>query len=119
MNLDLLDRTLRELRIQPVGKGYIDLICPPENIGAFIDRMEALQIPIEGFAWWCHVRGDHHPCGMGGPLNRYGEGWFSEIRMDDILRFDGYEALRRYLLEEYPNSPAYKPCYVPAFWLDL
>ena len=119
MDTDLLDRIIRELHIQPVGNGYIDLICPPENIGAFIDHMEELHIPIEGFTWWCHVRDGHHPCGMGGPLNRYGEGWFSEIYMKDILRFDDYNSLRCYLLEEYPNNPEYKPCYVPAFWLAL
>ena len=117
MHFELIDDILKRLHIQPVGNGYIDLICPVENISEFIDCMEQLCITIKGFTWWCHVHGGHEACGLGGPRSRYSDGWFSEIPMDDIIRFDSNEELKHYLLEIYPNSPQYKECYVPAFWL--
>ena len=33
----ILTAKMKELKIQPVGDGYIDMICPPDSIDAFID----------------------------------------------------------------------------------
>ena len=112
-------RVVESLHIQPVGtSGLIDMICPKENIGKFIDAMDRLHVRIEGFTWWCHVTEGHEPCGMGGPANEFGPGWYSEIAMWDVHTFDSNEAIRRYLLEEYPASEDYRPCFTPAFWLE-
>ncbi len=94
------------------------MICPVQNIGEFIDRMDELGIAIKGFTWWCHVHGYYQPCGLGGPRNRYGDGWFSEIPMNKIICFESNEELKHYLLVNYPDSHEYKECYVPAFWLE-
>ncbi len=115
----VVDRIMEKLQIQPVGNGYTDMICPVQNIGEFIDCMEELGITIIGFTWWCHVHGHHQPCGLGGPRNRYGDGWFSEIPMDKVICFESNEKLKQYLLVDYPGSHEYKECYVPAFWLDV
>lgn len=113
-----VDLIMEKLHIQPVGNGYIDMICPVQNIGEFIDRIDELGITIKGFTWWCHVHGDHQPCGLGGPRDRYEDGWFSEIPMDKVICFESNKKLKHYLLVEYPDSHEYKECYVPAFWLD-
>lgn len=113
-----LKKVMNELHVQPVGKGYIDMICPKENIEKFIDEMNRMHIKIIGFTWWCYVTENHTPCGMGGPKNRFGSGWYSEISFGDLIRVNSNEQLRQYLLEVYPSSEAYKPCYTPAFWLE-
>ncbi|MBQ3122716.1 MAG: hypothetical protein IJP24_05180 [Firmicutes bacterium] len=80
--------------------------------------MNRLHIDITGFTWWCHVTEGHEPCGMGGPRDRYGDGWYSEIEMFAFTTLDSNDAYRRYFTMEYPNSKDYKPCRVPAFSLE-
>ena len=88
-----VDTIMEELHIQCVGNGYVDMICPTQNIGEFIDYMEELGITIKGFTWWCHVRDGHQPCGLGGPRNQYGDGWFSEIPMNKVICFESNEII--------------------------
>ncbi len=114
-----VDRVIDRLHIQPVGSGYIDMICPSKNIKAFIDEMDALNVRIYGFTWWCHVTGDHKPCGLGGPKNKFGDGWYSEVfQLGDIILMQSNDEVRDYLLNVYPNSEDYKPCHNPGFWLE-
>lgn len=114
-----VDEIVERLHIQTVGNGYIDMICPKENIGAFIDEMNALGIRIYGFTWWCYATDSHKPCGMGGPKNRYGEGRYSEIEMGKVILHDSCNnEIRDFLLNAWPNSEDYKPCHTPAFWLE-
>lgn len=61
----------------------------------------------------------HKPCGMGGPKDKYGNGWYSEIEMGKVNTFSSNETLKRYLCEEWKNSQEYRPCFVPAFWLSI
>ncbi len=110
--------SLRKLKIQPAGKGMIDLICPPEHVGAFLDLCDASGIAVRGFTWWCHVTEGHAPCGMGGPRSRYYDGWFSEIPMEDIVRLPDNEAFRDYFRTAWPKDPDYRPCRWPGFWLE-
>ncbi len=118
-NYDMLSRDdLKTYKIQPVGDGMIDLICPIENVVAFIDFCSTRSIQIKGFTWWCHVTDKHEPCGMGGPKSIYFDGWFSEIQMDTLISFDTNEDYRNYLMTEWKNSSDYKECYWPAFWLE-
>ena len=111
-------RDLEELKIQPVGDGLIDMICSPACIDAFIDLCNAQGVPIKGFTWWCHVAEGHKPCGMGGPLSRYFDGWFSEIPLDDIIRLSDNETYRDYFKNVWPASADYHSCYWPGFWLE-
>ncbi len=114
-----IDKIIEKLKIQPIGNGYIDCICPMENAITFIDSMTRLNINITEFTWWCFVDDKHEPCGMGGPKNKYGNGWYSEVCMDKIFQFSSNDEIKRYLLYEWNNSDIYKSCFVPAFWLDI
>lgn len=114
-----LDKILKELCIQKIGSGYIDLICPTESVNEFINKMNDLNIRITGFTWWCHASDTHEACGMGGPKCTYTHGYYSEIQMGNVIEFDSNEEIRTFLLNEYPKSREYKPCYVPGFWLDI
>lgn len=109
---------LEELKIQPVGDGMIDLICPPSNITTFIDFCKRRGHKIYGFTWWCAADENHSPCGMGGPLSKYFDGWFSEIPMDGLIALKNHDEYRRFFTKEWPESVAYKACYWPAFWLE-
>ncbi|WP_155829757.1 hypothetical protein [Butyrivibrio sp. AC2005] len=55
---------------------------------------------------------------MGGPNSKYFDGWFSEIKIEGIIRFDTNEEYRRFFLKEWPESEEYKPCFWPGFWLE-
>lgn len=113
-----LESIIKRLCLISVGSGYFELICPYDSIAEFIDEMDKLEIKITGFTWWCHVTEGHTPCGMGGPVNKYGKGWYSEIEMFAFISLGSNEAYRRYFAEEYPGSKDYKPCRVPAFSLE-
>ncbi len=112
-----LDKLIKKCEITIVGDGYVDMICPWENIGMFIAGVSQLGIVIEGFTWWCNVTGTHRPCGMGGPHNKYGDNWYSEIEMGKVHEFASNEATLKFLLEEWKEQSDYKACYVPGFWL--
>lgn len=114
-----IGKVFAELRVQPAGQGYIDCICPQENIGGFISAMSNLGITIDGFTWWCYALPGHPPCGMGGPKNAYGDGYYSEMQKDGIFGLQGNERYRAYLLDEYPRSKSYRKCCVPGFWLRM
>ena len=103
--------------IQPAGEGYIDCICPRENIEEFISLLNELNVAIEGFTWWCFSNNEHQPCGMGGPQNQYGQGFYSEID-SGLIEFQDNESYRHYLLDVFPSSREYKECLVPGFWLN-
>ncbi len=118
-SIGLLDETLEYYHIQPVGKGYIDCICPRESIDGFITRLSLLGIKIEGFTWWCFSDSKHPPCGMGGPKNKYGEGYFSEMQMQGVFDLESNEEYHNYLVNIFPYSKEYKDCLVPAFWLKI
>ena len=113
-----LQDILKKCHVQPVGSGYIDCICPKENIERFISAIDELHVKIDGFTWWCFSNNEHQPCGMGGPKNKYGEGFYSEID-SGLIEFQNNESYKRYLLKEFPNSSEYNKCFVPGFWLSL
>ena len=113
-----LEAILERLHMIPVGSGFFELICPQSSIAAFLDEMDRRQIQIAGFSWWCHVTEGHEPCGMGGPRDKYGDGWYSEIELFGFSSLDSNDAYRRYFTLEYPQSRDYRPCRVPAFSLE-
>ena len=113
-----LEGFIKRLHMIRVGKDFLELICPENSIVEFIDEMDKLDIKITGFSWWCHVTEGHEPCGMGGPRDEYGNGWYSEIKMGDFIELDSNYAYRYYFMTEYPAIKDYKPCRVPAFSLE-
>lgn len=123
-----LDEVMESLHILPVGAGYIDLITNTSNIAEFIAELNKLNIRIVGFTWWCYVDRCHSepPHGMGGAKNSYGEGWYSEIELENVIEL-GFEEnctknnnlYSKYILEDYPKDKSYHSCYMPGFWLDV
>ena len=114
-----LQNIFEKYHVQPVGSGYIDCICPKENIEEFISALDELRVKIDGFTWWCFSVNGHQPCGMGGPKNQYGEGFYSEMEESGLVEFQDNESCKRYLIEKFPSSSEYKDCLVPGFWLTL
>ena len=113
-----LEEIFERLHMIRVGRGFLEIICPKNSIKEFIDEMDKLRINITGFSWWCHVTENHEPCGMGGPRDRYGDGWYSEIEMFAFTTLKNNNAYRHFFTIEYPNSTDYKPCRVPTFSLE-
>ena len=114
-----LDQLIHQYQIQPVGIGYIDCITSRENIVEFIKEVSALKIPITHLTWWCHCKssenGSNCPHGMGGPINQYGDGYFSEIQ-SDYIPFESNEEILPFLQNEFAKLPK---CFVPGFWLKV
>ncbi len=67
------------------------------NVNDFIDAMSEMGVRITGVSWWCWVNGEHTPCGMGGPKNKYGDGWYSEIEMGKTYDFQTNNDIKEYL----------------------
>lgn len=114
-----LDLLLQIFHVQPVGRGYIDCICPIENAGAFISELTKRGLKANGFTWWCHVTEEHEACGLGGPKSLYEDGWYSEIEMCNVKEFSDNNAIIKYLTQDWLKSSDYRPCFTPAFWLDV
>lgn len=116
----MLDQNLiKALKIQPVGTGWIDMICSPDRIDDFIDLCNSKNLSITGFTWWCHVTDDHEPCGMGGPMSDYYNGWFSEILpLGEVIELSDNESYRIFLKEIWPEQEDYQSCWWPGFWLE-
>ncbi|WP_410497044.1 hypothetical protein QTL86_09245 [Cellulosilyticum sp. ST5] len=114
-----LDDILLKYHVQPVGRGYIECICPMEKAILFINAISEINIEITDLSWWCFVSEGHKPCGMGGPANRYGDGWFSEIEMGNTIGFSSNEEIKDFLINEWQRSKEYRSCFVPAFCLKV
>ncbi len=118
MKKTTLEQLIRDCRITRIGKGYIDLICPTDMIEPFLRGCTALGLSVTGFTWWCHANESHPPCGMGGPRDCCGDGWYSEIAMEALHTEPDNDRYLRYLCNEWPHSPAYRACFVPGFCLE-
>jgi hypothetical protein len=78
-----IENVLAKFMVQPVGDGYIDLIISTTKAVTFIQSVTDIPIAIEGMSWWCNMTEENTnkykcPHGMGGPTNKFGEGFFSE-----------------------------------------
>ena len=113
-----LDNLMKQYKVQPVGKGYIDCIVTWENVFCFVDNLSKIDIKIRGLTWWCHCKDQSSGCphGMGGPLSEYYGGWFSEMQFP-LVEFESNEQVIAYL--KAPNDPNILGCFVPALWLDV
>jgi len=54
---------------------------------------------------------------MGGPLNRYGHGWFSEMGFWMDVDFENNEQVIKYL--KAPGDTKILKCFVPALHLEV
>ena len=78
---DELDKLILKHKIQPVGCGYIDCIVTFENVFNFINDLTDLGIKVNTLTWWCHCKDKKNGCphGIGGPVSKHYDGWFSEM----------------------------------------
>jgi hypothetical protein len=115
-----IDRLIERFHIQPVGCGYIDLITPTEFIDDFIGQLNILGIRITMLSTWCRVIEGHDPCGHGGPMNRFGQGWFSEVTniLVEYIPEEEVETNNKQYLE-YCLDTERPDCFRPGFWLDV
>ena len=120
-----LDNLIKQNKVQPVGRGYIDCIVTFDNVFEFLNGLSGIGIKVYGVTWWCHSKERNSGCphGMGGPLSKYHDGWFSEMWFE-MLRFDNNNQVASYL--ESTNDETMHEwfekrleCFVPALWLDV
>lgn len=78
-----IEGLLERYEVQPVGNGYIDLIVARSRASRLIEELAQLPVIVTALSWWCLVTAESQAkwgCthGCGGPLNKFGEGRFSE-----------------------------------------
>lgn len=135
-----LEELIKAYKIEPVGKGYLELIVLPQYITSFIKQLAELGVIICGVSWWCYCTDESKtelgcPHGLGGPPSRYFDGWFSETDFYYALEEDEYERIKlienseevfesnsrilKYILEDFTKDKNYSKCMTPSLCLHL
>jgi hypothetical protein len=138
-----IDDLLGKYNVQPVGNGYIDLIVDCDRSLQLVDEFAKMTVAVERLTWWCHTTPESTlkygcPHGLGGPLNRFGEGHFSECtHYPEFVLAEHHSPIDEYSLEPHlfaekcsqlvtnyiknalPNESFYSPCLQPGFWLNV
>ncbi len=137
-----IESLMQKYMTQPVGDGYIDVIVLRQDAPRLLDELEQLPVAVVGASWWCladNLLAAGCPHGYGGPLNRFGRGWFSEcvqyknfdvsefgISLQADLSTRPHElakmcnrALKSYLETTFLTEPFYSPCLQPGLWLHV
>jgi hypothetical protein len=83
MDKEKLDKILNDYKVQPVGKGYIDLIVSRELYKQFVRELIENGFMIKSVSWW-EWCADNDDCkyGLGGPESNFDKGWFAELPID-------------------------------------
>lgn len=112
--MNCLEDILRRHKVQPVGMGYLDCICPREGAALFLEEVSTVGITVTDYSLWQYVLSPEEAVrGMGGPRCRYREGWYSEL---NVLRpWRGIEELEACLTAEEARLECRL---VPGFWLE-
>lgn len=140
---DAIERLLKEFCVQPVGDGYIDLILPLRETLELITELSRLPVVVETLTWWCNCTQESTsrlgcPHGMGGPLIRFGDGWFSEcvgypdfqVMQEGIdlqnrsikphdLASECSRVLYDYMQNRLPLESFYRECLCSGLWLHV
>ncbi len=138
-----IDDLLCQYDVQPVGNGYIDLILDCGRSLQLMDEFSKKAVAVERVSWWCHTTPESAlkygcPHGLGGPLNKFGEGHFSECpqypefvvaehqspvneySLDPLIYAEKCNALvANYINNVLPNESFYSPCLYPGLWLNV
>lgn len=138
-----IDQLLTKYKAIPVGKGYIDLIISREKAVGLTKELAQLPVAVTSISWWCLCTPESRlqlgcPHGYGGPINRFGEGWFSEcvqypiyevsehiialseISDDSYLLVSKYcNHVCSYLEDGMTRESYYKECLYPGLWLKV
>lgn len=114
MNNNLLDRIMNENKVQSVGSGYIDCICPLDNIENFVNNIQNIGCKIDSFTIWEVVNENGlNRVGMGGPRNKFGSGWYSEV----VDFYQTFHSIRQVMNELSKLSSVHNCDFVPGFWI--
>jgi hypothetical protein len=139
----VIDDLLQKYKVQPAGDGYIDLILDCKSSLQLIDELAKQAIAIETLTWWCNCTPESElkfgcPHGMGGPTNKFGDGWFSECdhypdfvvaeqqsSLDeasmepDIFADECAKLVINYIEKKLPDERFYSPCLHPGLWIYI
>ncbi|QIK68757.1 hypothetical protein G7062_04175 [Erysipelothrix sp. HDW6C] len=103
--------------VMSVGNGFIDCICSKDEIIRFSDALSKIDIEVTHFTLWEVVEklDDKPKAGMGGPKNRFAEGWYAELNCNNF-EYRGIENLLE-IVNQYELEFG---CVVaPGLWLDI
>ena len=129
-----LDSLLEKYQAQPVGNGYIDIIIKREKFINFAEEILKNGFSISDISWWEYVDSmeKKNKYGLGGPLSRFFEGWFSEIpiSLDKINTNDTVDNQLKEIIRVIENKEiqfadeekiTFKQNHLltPAFWLTV
>jgi hypothetical protein len=140
---DAIQQLLVQHQAQAVGNGYIDIILPRHKAVTLVRDLAQLPVTVESLTWWCLCTPASKatlgcPHGLGGPLNRYGEGWFSECVQYPFFEVaehgvDLYDPTMEpadlarkcsqimidYINDRLPREPFFTKCLHPGLWLHV
>lgn len=135
-----LEKALAEFQVQPVGAGFSQLIVSPEKAENLINCLTDLNVLVEMVSWWCLCVLERReelgcPHGIGGPQNRFGNGWFSEcVQYPDLSVYHngidvsvsqqklvtlGNGSVSAYLSNSLPSKDFYSECLHYGLWLRV
>lgn len=140
-----LEKALAKFQVQPVGSGFDNLIVAPERADGLIAQLTLLGVSIDLVGWWCLCLPERMgelgcPHGIGGPKNRFGDGWFSEcVHLPDFVVPNNKDKIdlsyslhnsnnerevkvrnaiaQKYLSDILPQEPFFSECLHYGFWL--
>ena len=110
-----VDGLLAEHHMQPVGDGYIDCICPRQNVRQFLEALSHLGVAVTDYSVWQWVTClEETVWGMGGPRNSFGDGRYSEL--DAFRSWHGADEIEGFLRTEERRLSCFL---VPGLWLSV
>lgn len=110
-----VDRLLAEHHVQPVGDGYIDCICPLQDVRQFLEALSHLGVTVTDYSVWQWVScPEEIVWGMGGPYNSFGDGWYSEL--DAFRSWRGVDEMENFLRSEEHRLSC---SLAPGLWLSV
>ena len=137
-----IETLMEKFQVQMVGNGYTDLILPISESLKLIEELTKMQVALKTITYWCLCTPESEknlgcPHGLGGPRNRFGEGWYSEfctvyynieeggVNLDDIS-LEPKELVKlcnqiaaNHLLYDLPKKSFFRECIHSGLWLHV
>lgn len=117
-----VDNAILTCKVQPIGNGYVDLVTIKDYILPFIEAMQKLNVRIRAVSWWRFSEWKNEsPKNKEAWKSRYFKGSFSEMLLPikEFKKDAGYDAVIKYIQEDFPKSKDFSPCLIPGFWLEV
>ena len=131
----ILDNILERHQTDIVGDGYIDIIVSRSNYTSLIKELILEDFKITSISWWefC-IRNDGNKYGLGGPLSKHYNGWYSELPIEiDDFKFENLDVEKNIIIQhilttieqkeiKYPDEKikfTTSLWLTPAIWLEV